>query len=164
MITLFHLPPSFALAGLCAMSCDIGPRYTKHLCGLRDIPPESGYACLCSFSISQYIYIYIYIYVVLCVYYNLCEAYINNLDFVSSFSDEWLSEDKIMESEEYRLTHTYLHDFLNGYHSTWCRYVSNINPDSKVHGANMGPIWGRQGPGWPMSPPWTLLSGNCSKI
>ena len=22
-------------------------------------------------------------------------------------------------------------------------------PDSKVHGANMGPIWGRQDPGWP---------------
>ena len=25
----------------------------------------------------------------------------------------------------------------------------NINPDSKVHGANMGPIWGRQDPGEP---------------
>ena len=23
----------------------------------------------------------------------------------------------------------------------------NVNPDSKVHGANMGPIWGRQDPG-----------------
>ena len=23
------------------------------------------------------------------------------------------------------------------------------NPDSKVHGANMGPIWGRQDPGGP---------------
>ena len=22
-------------------------------------------------------------------------------------------------------------------------------PDSKVHGANMGPTWGRQDPGWP---------------
>ena len=22
-------------------------------------------------------------------------------------------------------------------------------PDSTVHGANMGPIWGRHGPGWP---------------
>ena len=27
--------------------------------------------------------------------------------------------------------------------------VSMNNPDSKVHGANMGPIWGRQGPGGP---------------
>ena len=25
----------------------------------------------------------------------------------------------------------------------------NITPDSKVHGANMGPIWGRQDPGGP---------------
>ena len=24
-----------------------------------------------------------------------------------------------------------------------------LNPDSKVHGPNMGPIWGRQGPGGP---------------
>ena len=31
-------------------------------------------------------------------------------------------------------------------------------PDSKVHGANMGPIWGRQDPGGPMLPPWTLIS------
>ena len=22
------------------------------------------------------------------------------------------------------------------------------NPDNKVHGANMGPTWGRQDPGW----------------
>ena len=22
-------------------------------------------------------------------------------------------------------------------------------PDSKIHGANMGPTWGRQDPGWP---------------
>ena len=32
-------------------------------------------------------------------------------------------------------------------------------PDSKVHGANMGPTWGRQNPGGPMLAPWTLLSG-----
>ena len=32
-------------------------------------------------------------------------------------------------------------------------------PDSKVHGANMEPIWGRQDPGGPMLAPWTLLSG-----
>ena len=31
--------------------------------------------------------------------------------------------------------------------------------DSKVHGANMEPIWGRQEPGGPMLAPWTLLSG-----
>ena len=32
-------------------------------------------------------------------------------------------------------------------------------PDNKVHGTNMGPIWGRQDPGGPMLVPWTLLSG-----
>ena len=28
-------------------------------------------------------------------------------------------------------------------------YISAAIPDSKVHGANMGPIWGRQDPGGP---------------
>ena len=32
-------------------------------------------------------------------------------------------------------------------------------PDSKVHGANVGPIWGRQDPGGPMLAAWTLLPG-----
>ena len=40
-------------------------------------------------------------------------------------------------------------------------YISSSGciPDSKVHGANMGSIWGRQNPGGPMLAPWTLLSG-----
>ena len=29
------------------------------------------------------------------------------------------------------------------------QHISNNYPDTKVHGANMGPIWGRQGPGGP---------------
>ena len=28
-------------------------------------------------------------------------------------------------------------------------HVIIVNPDSKVYGANMGPIWGRQDPGGP---------------
>ena len=32
-------------------------------------------------------------------------------------------------------------------------------PDSKVHGANMGPIWGQQDPGGPHVGPMNLLSG-----
>ena len=31
--------------------------------------------------------------------------------------------------------------------SVYC--VFGINPDNKVHGANMEPIWGRQDPGGP---------------
>ena len=42
----------------------------------------------------------------------------------------------------------------------WQYSPFHINPDSKVHGANMGPIWGRQDLGGPMLAPWTLLSGN----
>ena len=34
-------------------------------------------------------------------------------------------------------------------------------PDNKVHGANMGPTWGRQGP---MLAPWTLLSGTITLL
>ena len=31
----------------------------------------------------------------------------------------------------------------------WNENTLNICPDNKVHVANMGPIWGRQGPGGP---------------
>ena len=36
-------------------------------------------------------------------------------------------------------------------------FNTDFFPDSKVHGANMGPIWGRQDPGGPMLAPWTEL-------
>ena len=35
-------------------------------------------------------------------------------------------------------------------------YGRDADPDSKVHGANMGPIWGRQGPGGPHVGPMKL--------
>ena len=34
--------------------------------------------------------------------------------------------------------------------------MANIHPDSKVHGANMGPIWGRQDPSGPHVGPMNL--------
>ena len=37
--------------------------------------------------------------------------------------------------------------------------LQQTNPDSKVRGANMGPIWDRQDPDGPMLTPWTLQSG-----
>ena len=48
----------------------------------------------------------------------------------------------------------------------WGRFSSNLDntPDSKVHGAHMGPIWGWQDPGGPMLAPWTLLSGTDNVI
>ena len=43
--------------------------------------------------------------------------------------------------------------------------IPDVNPDSKVHGANMGSIWGRQGPGGPYVGPWILLFGYvCKKL
>ena len=38
----------------------------------------------------------------------------------------------------------------------WCIFTRLFNPDSKVHGANMGPIWGRQDPGGPHVGPMNL--------
>ena len=35
--------------------------------------------------------------------------------------------------------------------------LHGITPDSKDHGANIGPIWGRQDPNVPHDGPWTLL-------
>ena len=46
---------------------------------------------------------------------------------------------------------------MTSFHELWSSFARNVtkdqvscfNPDSKVHGANMGPIWGRQDPGGP---------------
>ena len=45
-------------------------------------------------------------------------------------------------------------------------YTVLTDPDSKVHGANMGPIWGRQDPGGPHIGPmdsamWGVAPGRC---
>ena len=40
--------------------------------------------------------------------------------------------------------------------SVGCIYLFMPIPDSKVHGANMGPIWGRQDPGGPHGGPKNL--------
>ena len=37
---------------------------------------------------------------------------------------------------------------ITGY-ALWSRCTGNFIPDSEVHGANMGPTWGRQEPGGP---------------
>ena len=34
-----------------------------------------------------------------------------------------------------------------------CPTLAQVTPDSKVHGANMGPIWGRHDPGGPHAGP-----------
>ena len=46
-----------------------------------------------------------------------------------------------------------------------------LNPDSKVHGANMGPLWGRQDPGGPHVGPmkfafWEIIVviNNCINV
>ena len=39
------------------------------------------------------------------------------------------------------------------FHNAWLKLINKLPPppppDSNVHGANMGPIWGRQDPGGP---------------
>ena len=68
---------------------------------------------------------------------------------------------------KFPLSYKTVHFYRMAWHpsTTMCAYqwaffpCAGINPDNKVHGVNMGPIWGRQGPGGPMLAPWTLLSG-----
>ena len=48
-------------------------------------------------------------------------------------------------------------------------YLAYSFPDNKVHGANMGPIWGRQDPGGPHVGPvnldiWVWLNGSIVSI
>ena len=64
------------------------------------------------------------------------------------------------------LVHTQIYVAANGLWLTSLTTGKNITqsnpiPDSKVHGANMGPIWGRQDPCGPHVATWTLLSGIC---
>ena len=47
--------------------------------------------------------------------------------------------------------------------------IASRVPDSKVHGANMGPIWGRQDPGGPHVGPvnlaiWGVFPGNPNNL
>ena len=41
-----------------------------------------------------------------------------------------------------------------------CMHI-HVNPDSKVHGANMGPTWGRQDPGGPHVGPMNFAIWEC---
>ena len=45
-------------------------------------------------------------------------------------------------------------NFSPTYIAVW--YILSTIPDSKIHGANMGPIWGRQDPGGPHVGPMNL--------
>ena len=38
---------------------------------------------------------------------------------------------------------------VHSFEDPWAGISIGSNPDSKVHGANIGPIWGRQDPGGP---------------
>ena len=44
---------------------------------------------------------------------------------------------------------TLSHRSLNAAKTIYYQLNPQITPDSRVHGANMGPIWGRQDPGGP---------------
>ena len=46
------------------------------------------------------------------------------------------------------ITGMYLHESYL-WNTDWFFAITYIYPDSKVHGANMGPTWGRQDPGGP---------------
>ena len=54
-----------------------------------------------------------------------------------------------------RMMHNYAFVYINGNIHVSHRLCINI-PDSKVHGANLGPIWGRQDPGGPRVGPMNL--------
>ena len=54
-----------------------------------------------------------------------------------------------------RIWNLWLPDLQMSYRGLMARH-DKITPDSKVHGANMGPIWGRQDPGGPHVGPMNL--------
>ena len=53
--------------------------------------------------------------------------------------------------------HTYMqHTYVRTLMAEACSWGIDEYPDSKVHGASMGPIWGRQDPGGPHVGPMNL--------
>ena len=55
--------------------------------------------------------------------------------------------------------HNFAHVMTAELSSRVQNHVRQVTPDSKVHGANMGPTWVLSAPDGPMLAPWTLLSG-----
>ena len=66
------------------------------------------------------------------------------------------------ESRRVVITTTDSNKPLSEFELSW--HLSEDNPGSKVHGANMGLIWGRQDPGGPHATPWILLSENAQEM
>ena len=48
--------------------------------------------------------------------------------------------------------------------NSWCCRQQEHTPDSKVHGANMGPIWGRQDPDGPHVGPMNFAIWDCMHL
>ena len=67
--------------------------------------------------------------------------------FASSFYLRPISQKIFCWQLHFNGKFTLLHAITN--HQITIFYVFHNNPDSKVHGANMGAIWGRQDPGGP---------------
>ena len=44
------------------------------------------------------------------------------------------------------------------------QYTTFNTPDNKVHGTNMGPVWGRQDPGGPHVGPMNFAIGDVHKV
>ena len=73
----------------------------------------------------------------------------------------------LMHSNIYIYIYIYIYNRIRAIKTVWnmCLFIlprsslKHINPDSNIHGANMGPTWVLSAPDGPMLAPWTLLSG-----
>ena len=94
---------------------------------------------------------------------SFCETVMNELLFLEIW---WYLQTCVLIHQRWRCVFRYVthwrycslalnHRFFL-YKMTWCETEVGRNPDSKVHGANMGPIWGRQDPGGPHVVPMNL--------
>ena len=87
-----------------------------------------------------YIYIYIYIYIYTGIHIRAHKAFVK--------WSHWIQH-----------LHTPIRQIPMCKYQSYgnCTSLFHIHPDSKVHGANMGPIWVLSAPDEPMLAPWTLL-------
>ena len=81
------------------------------------------------------------------------------LELISNLVDMPLSK-KTHATIIFEFLNSYSMIYINTMETPWCAHASaldiNINPDSKLHGANMGPTWGRHDSGGPHVGPMNL--------
>ena len=93
-----------------------------------------------------------------CMNHYIPTFYVNEITYPCHELDAGLASYSITFSEMVSWASSLYHAMPNRKNMLCIIYNDETYPDSKVHGANMGPIWGRQDPGGPHVGPMNFVS------